>query len=152
MIKPCGISRRKGILVVVGALVRRNNELLLVKRKKKPWKDYWAIPGGKIKFGESLEEAVKREVREETGIDIKVIRLLGVQTVIIKKNGKIVDHFLLIDFEAYPLENELKPNTEEIDEVRWVKFSELEKYRLSSPTLKILKKFGIIFRKNDEHE
>ncbi|MEA4956555.1 Bifunctional NMN adenylyltransferase/Nudix hydrolase [bioreactor metagenome] len=56
----------------------RNNEFILIKRKNSPYKDHWAIPGGFVDYGESVECAALREAKEETGIDIKICELFGV--------------------------------------------------------------------------
>lgn len=56
----------------------RNNEFILIKRKNSPYKDHWAIPGGFVDYGESVEYAALREAKEETGIDIKICELFGV--------------------------------------------------------------------------
>lgn len=56
----------------------RNNEFILIKRKNNPYKDHWAIPGGFVDYGESVECAALREAKEETGIDIKICELFGV--------------------------------------------------------------------------
>ncbi len=57
----------------VGAIIHKKGTVLLVKRGTKPFKDYWAIPGGHIDFGETAEQAVIRETKEETGLEIKPI-------------------------------------------------------------------------------
>ena len=60
--------------VAVGAIVIRNNKVLLVKRKQPPDEGLWAIPGGRVKLGETLQKAAEREVKEETGLDIVNLR------------------------------------------------------------------------------
>ena len=65
-------------------ILNEKNELLLQLRNKAPEKEYWSIPGGRVELFETFEEAVKREVKEETGADVEVIRLLGICDHIIK--------------------------------------------------------------------
>jgi 8-oxo-dGTP diphosphatase len=67
-----------GPRVTVDAVLLSDNAVLLVKRKNLPYKDMWALPGGFVEYGETTEEAVAREVREETGIEMKITRLVGV--------------------------------------------------------------------------
>ena len=55
----------------VGAIVIRDDEVLLVKRNKPPGRGLWSIPGGSIELGETLQEAAEREIREETGVIIR---------------------------------------------------------------------------------
>lgn len=59
-------------------ILNSNEELLLQKRNKEPEKGYWSIPGGKVEMFETFEEAVKREVKEETDLDIEIIKLNGI--------------------------------------------------------------------------
>lgn len=59
-------------------ILNEKNELLLQLRNKAPEKEYWSIPGGRVEMFETFEEAVKREVKEETGIEVHVIDLLGI--------------------------------------------------------------------------
>jgi len=65
-------------LVAVDAIIEHDSRILLIKRKNKPFKDCWALPGGFIEYNESAEEAAAREAKEETGLSIKIISLLGV--------------------------------------------------------------------------
>ena len=64
--------------LMVDAIVEKEGKVLLVKRKKDPFKDKWSFPGGKVDNNERVEDAVKREVREETSLDIELTDILGV--------------------------------------------------------------------------
>ena len=88
------------ILIGVGAVVFRGDEVLLIRRVKAPFKGYWSIPGGKLNHGEALRAAVRREVREETGVEIDILGLIDVFEAL---PGEIDrhepgEHMLLIDF------------------------------------------------------
>ncbi len=65
-------------LLTVDALIIYEGKLVLIKRKNPPYRDHFALPGGFVEVGEAVEEAVVREAKEETGLDIKPIKLLGV--------------------------------------------------------------------------
>lgn len=82
-------------LACVGVVCRRGDDVLLIKRGREPLKGKWSIPGGKIDFGEAVRDAALRELREETGIEGRITRLIDVVDSII--DGQ---HYVLIDFEA----------------------------------------------------
>lgn len=65
-------------LLAVDVLILYEGKLVLIRRKNPPYKDHFALPGGFAEVGETVEDAAIREAKEETGLDIKLIRLLGV--------------------------------------------------------------------------
>lgn len=65
-------------VLAVDVLIRKDNGYVFVKRKNEPYRGRWALPGGLVEYGETTEEAAKREAKEETGLDVKLIRLIGV--------------------------------------------------------------------------
>ncbi len=64
--------------ITADGILIQNNKILLVKRKNDPYKEYWALPGGFVEYGETTETAVIREVLEETGLETKIHSLVGV--------------------------------------------------------------------------
>lgn len=112
-------------MIGVGALILRERRMLLVKRSKEPSKGMWSIPGGRLELGETIEEAVKREVLEECGVQIDIVRVLEVMDNILHDNdGKVSYHFVLIDLLANYVSGE--PNAQsDVDECRWVTPAEL---------------------------
>ncbi len=87
--------------VGVGAIVVKKGKVLLVKRGIEPSKGLWAIPGGTLKLGETLQECAAREIFEETGIKIKVGECIYVFDFIERdKKRKIKFHFVIVDFAA----------------------------------------------------
>ncbi|HID26210.1 MAG TPA: NUDIX hydrolase [Thermoplasmata archaeon] len=64
--------------VTVDGIVVKHEMILLVKRRKDPFKDMWALPGGFVNYGEKVEDAVVREIKEETGVSAEIIKLFGV--------------------------------------------------------------------------
>jgi ADP-ribose pyrophosphatase YjhB (NUDIX family) len=84
----------------VSALVWHEGRVLLVRRGRAPLKDLWSLPGGHVEFGERLEDAVRREVREETGLDIAVGRRIDVAEIIADAASPSRHHYVLIVFAA----------------------------------------------------
>ena len=103
----------------VGAVVFKDDTILLIKRGREPRKGQWSIPGGKIEKGETLEEALIREVWEETAIDIEPGPLLDVLD-LIRDDGV---HYVLIDYMAEAIAGEPKAG-DDADAAEFVSFDE----------------------------
>ena len=91
------MAQGEHILVGVGAAVFRGEEVLLVRRGKPPLEGQWSIPGGRLEYGEALKDAVHREVREETGVEIEIISLLDVFETPQSQEG---GHIVIVDYVA----------------------------------------------------
>jgi len=131
-------------LVGVGALVMKDDKVLLVKRQTEPGKGLWSIPGGLVELGETIIEAVKREVKEETSLDTEIKELIGVfDSMTYDDAGRLRFHYVLIDYLAHPRGGSLKGNAEVAD-VRWVNINELGGYELTKILGKLLIKIGLI--------
>jgi 8-oxo-dGTP diphosphatase len=72
------MNKAKAISVTVDAVILERGRILLIKRGRSPYKDFWALPGGFVEYGETTEEAVKRETEEETGLQCRIVKLAGV--------------------------------------------------------------------------
>lgn len=96
-------------LLGVGALIFQRGKILLVERGKDPLKGYWSLPGGLVETGESLENAVAREVLEETGLTVKPLYLAEVfQRIMRDKTGRTEYHYVLADYVCKIKSGELK--------------------------------------------
>lgn len=93
-------EKEAGIVVGVGAVIFRDDEVLLIQRGKAPFLGAWSIPGGRLQFGEALEAAVLREVREETGVEARLSGFLGVYEVLPKATSEdgFPGHIVIVDY------------------------------------------------------
>jgi len=124
--------------LAVGAIVFREDKILLIKRGRPPAKAQWAIPGGNVQLGESLQAAAQREILEETGIVIKATEPVYTFDAIVKDaDGRIQFHYVIVDLAAEYIEGEPQPG-DDADDVRWVPAEELEGLHVSPPTLDLL--------------
>jgi len=123
-------GKEVGHMVVVIIAVTKDDKILLFKRKKRPFKGYWGMIGGKTKLDESIPEAVKREVEEETGIkiDIDSVKVRSVMLERVKTNQGISHGNLLILTEAKPLNG--KPIDVADQSLKWFKLSDLKKNKI----------------------
>jgi len=69
--------RKKVPMLTVDGIIIEKGKILLIKRRTPPYKDHWALPGGFVELNETLEEAVAREIKEETGLETKPVKLIG---------------------------------------------------------------------------
>ena len=106
-------------VVGVGAVIVEGDRILLIKRGNEPSRGKWSIPGGIVKVGEELVTALKREVKEEVGLDIEVGDVACVSEEIVMENGRVRFHYVIIDFFAKVVGGTLRPNSDALDAM-WV--------------------------------
>jgi ADP-ribose pyrophosphatase len=124
--------------VAVGAVVLKDNRVLLVRRAKPPAQGLWAIPGGSIELGETLQQAAEREILEETGITIQAKKPVYTFDLIEKdENNRIRFHYVIVDLMADYISGKPLPG-DDADEVQWVSYGELKNLDASPSTLKVL--------------
>lgn len=127
----------------VAAIILRDREILLIRRGGEPGLGLWSIPGGSVELGETLEEALKREVREETALEIQVGKLAGVHNLVVCEEGRIRFHYVILDYFADVVSGEMCPATD-VTDCRWVRLDELGQYELTDSLITRLKEFQII--------
>jgi ADP-ribose pyrophosphatase YjhB (NUDIX family) len=110
-------------LVGVGAVIVQNGRVLLVQRGREPMKGRWTIPGGLIEIGESLLEAVVRETREETGLEIEPIELVELLDRIHREEGRVRYHYVIADYLCRVVGGTLAA-ADDAAAVRWVERAE----------------------------
>jgi len=105
----------------VGALIVEEGRILLVKSRK--WSNHFTLPGGKVEWGESLREAVVREVREELSLEVEPLALVNVGEHLLKGNYHREVHFIFHNILCRLKGGEVRPN-EEVEEWRWFPLEE----------------------------
>jgi ADP-ribose pyrophosphatase len=125
--------------VAVGAIVFNDQCVLLVRRGKPPAEGYWAIPGGSLEIGETLQQAVQREILEETGLIIRARDPVFTFEVIERDSvGGVRFHYVIVDLLADFVEGTLRPAGDAAD-ARWVSSTELAQLKVSRSTLDLLR-------------
>ena len=115
-------------LVGVGVVIVSEGSILLVQRGREPGRGLWAVPGGKVRRGETMRDAARREAREETGLDVVVGDVVWV--------GEHIEHehhLVLVDFAASVTGGRLAA-ADDADDVRWVPLDDISGYPLT-PTM-----------------
>jgi phosphoglycolate phosphatase len=129
-------------LATVGALIFNSRQEALMIRTHK-WSDKWGIPGGKIKWGEPAEAALRREIREETSLKISDIRFVLVQDCIHSKEFYKDAHFVLLNYACRcAAKDPVVKLNEEGREFRWLKLAEAKKLKLNKPTRILIEAVG----------
>jgi 8-oxo-dGTP diphosphatase len=125
----------------VGALIFEGDRILLVERGREPLKGQWSLPGGAVETGERLEEAIAREVLEETGLQVKPVQIAVIfERILRDANGTAEYHYLLIDYVCEVLGGVLCAG-DDSNCARWFRISELDHLLLTAGTLAVIKKF-----------
>ena len=128
--------------IAVGAIVIRDNKVLLIKRGQPPGEGLWSIPGGSVELGETLQEAVEREVREETGVTVRAGNPVYTFDLIDRDDsGRIRFHYVIVDLAADYVSGRPRPD-DDASEARWVTSEELYMLPTSQTTKDILRQVG----------
>ncbi len=127
--------------VAVGALVLRDNKVLLVKRNHPPAQGLWALPGGRVNLGETLQQAAQREIKEETGLDIiPGPPIYSFDSIHRDSDGQVRFHYVIIDLLAEYKSGTLKAG-DDASEVGWFSLDDLEKIQVNESTKKLVKQY-----------
>jgi 8-oxo-dGTP diphosphatase len=130
-------------VVGVGAIILDGDRILLEKRKNEPSKGKWSVPGGLVELGESVEQAVIREVKEETGLEVYEPRLVDVVNYVsLGEKGAVMYHYVIVDYLVTVKSGKAKAASDAAA-LKWVPFNEVEEYDLTES-------FRQFFRRNRE--
>ena len=121
-------------------MIFEDGKILLVERGKEPLKGYWSIPGGIVETGEKLEQGIRREVAEETGLEVEPYSMFEIfERIMPDKEGKPEYHYVLIDYLCRRLGGE-PIAASDASRVEWVAEKNLRLYRLTEGTLGVIER------------
>jgi 8-oxo-dGTP diphosphatase len=124
----------------VGALIFDGSRILLVERGKEPLKGYWSLPGGVLETGESLREGIRREVREETGLDVDPYEVAEVfERIMPDADGRIEYHYVLIDYLCR-VESGTLVAADDVSATQWVDVARLGDLLLTAGTKDVIER------------
>lgn len=127
-------------VVGVGAVVLDGDRVLLIKRGHEPLKGQWSLPGGRVESGETLEQAIAREVQEETGLDVEVGPIVDVlDRISHDAEGRVEHHFVLVDFACRPSGGVLC-SASDADAAEWVALDDLARYGVAEVTVRVIRR------------
>lgn len=119
-------------IVGIGIVIVANQQIVLIKRGNEPARGKWTIPGGLVELGESNEEAVIREAKEETCLDVENPLLVDVVSQVdLDAEGKIKYHYVIVNYLVHIRAGDITAASDAV-ELRWVPFDEVENYELTT--------------------
>jgi 8-oxo-dGTP diphosphatase len=126
--------------VGVGAVVLDEGRVLLVKRGGQPSAGTWSLPGGLVELGETTVEAVKREVAEECGLEIRVDGVAGVVDRVVRDEaGRVRYHYVLVDYLAFPESGTVTAGSDAGD-ARWVAVDEVARLDITEGLVDMIRR------------
>jgi 8-oxo-dGTP diphosphatase len=124
--------------IAVGAIIVRDDALLMVKRAHDPGRGLWSIPGGRLEHGEYITDALTREVKEETGVDVAVGDMVGILEVV----GD--PHYVVLDFLAEPAGDAPPRAAQDAAEARWVPLDDVAALDCTPRFVETLRGWGVL--------
>jgi 8-oxo-dGTP diphosphatase len=124
-------------VVGVGGVVVHRGRVLLVRRGREPLKGQWSIPGGLLELGEELAAGVRRELKEETGLEVEPLEALVVFDRIFREGSRVRYHYVIVDYACRWKRGRLRPASDVLD-ARWVRRADLPQYRLGEEATSVI--------------
>jgi 8-oxo-dGTP diphosphatase len=136
-------------VVGVGGVVISQGRVLVVKRGAPPLEGEWSIPGGMLEVGETLVEGVRRELAEETGIEVRVHGVIEVfERISLDAEAKPEYHYVILDYYCEAIRGQARPGGDATN-VAWISEQELEKYSLNSAAQEVIRKAFVVARSRE---
>lgn len=124
----------------MGALIFNGDRILLVERAGEPLKGYWSLPGGLLETGELIEDAVRRETHEETGLEVELLYRFDLFERIMRDDqGRAEYHFVLVDYVCKMIGGDMRP-ADDVSRVEWVQVAKMRDYKITAGTLEAVER------------
>jgi len=124
----------------VGALIFDDSKILIVERAGEPLKGYWSLPGGLVEVGEHVEDALRREVLEETGLEIKLLYRFDLfERIMHDAEGRPEYHYVLVDYVAEVCGGAPRAG-DDVSRLAWVERAELADHRMTEGTSEVIER------------
>lgn len=124
----------------MGAIIFHGASVLLVERAGEPLKGWWSIPGGLLETGEKLEDAVRRETLEETGLRVEIVYRFDIfERIMRDAEGRAEYHYVLVDYVCKVAGGELVPG-DDVSRVEWVACTNLRDYKVTNGTIEAVER------------
>jgi ADP-ribose pyrophosphatase YjhB (NUDIX family) len=131
-------------IIGVGGVVIDRGRALLIRRGKEPLKGEWSIPGGMLELGEELTAGVQRELKEETGLEVRPVEVILVFDRIQRQGRRVKYHYVIVDYLCRRVRGRLHPSSDVVD-ARWVRREDLAQYHLTDlATAVVLRAFEMM--------
>jgi len=136
-------------IVGVGGVVISKGRVLLIRRGNPPLEGEWSIPGGTLEVGETMPEAVKRELAEETGLVVRVGEIIEVlERIFLDPEGRTKYHYVILDYLCEVTSGDARAGSDATD-LAWADESELEKFGLNAAITRVIQKAFQMVRERD---
>lgn len=134
-----GSHLMNGPELAIGAVVVKDDALLMVRRGGEPGKDLWSLPGGRVERGEYISDALAREVKEETGVDVRAGELIGIFEIVGNDH-----HYVVLDFAAEPSSQVSPVAGGDAAEARWVPLKDVAALECTPRFVETMRGWGIL--------
>jgi 8-oxo-dGTP diphosphatase len=134
----------------IGAVIVKDGKAIIVKRANDPYRGQWSIPGGRVELGETLAEAVRREMREETGLEVRVGPVIEVFERVDREGDRILYHFVVVDYLCTCTGGVLRAG-DDAEDVAWVSTEDLQRYGVADSAAAVIGK-GLARAADERHE
>ncbi len=122
----------------MGGVIIERGSVLLVRRGHAPQKGAWTLPGGMVELGEKVRDALRREIREETALDVEPLQLLSVFERIVSRTNGVQYHYVVLDYACRRTKGRLRAGSD-VSDARWVEQRDIKQYELTKAVQRVIR-------------